>query len=51
MRSIVDGRDVPAHISNDMPSWGITFHVTLDTEAEVEQRICDLVAYVRSIQK
>ena len=50
VRSIVDGRDVPDHISNDMPSWGITFHVTVDTEAEVEQRICDLVAYVRSIE-
>ena len=51
VRGVVDGRDVPEHISNDMPAWGINFHMTADNEDEVVQRICDLVAYVRSIQK
>ena len=50
----IDGRkNVRGHGSREMPIWGYSFQDptrTEDQEAEVRERILDLVAYVKSLQ-
>ena len=50
----IDGREeVVAHGQREMPVWGLSFQVAgrdSDQEREVETRIRELVAYLRSIQ-
>lgn len=52
---VIDGRDsVRGHGSREMPIWGLTFQDPgrgSDQEIEVRERILDLVAFLRSIQK
>ncbi len=51
---IIDGREpVRGHGPSDMPIWGEVFQKTAANESEeaVEQRILDLVHYLKSIQK
>lgn len=51
---IIDGREpVRGHGSSDMPIWGEVFQNTSDdnSEEKVEQRILDLVHFLKSIQK
>ena len=44
--------EMPAHGSKDMPVWGTVFAaMARGNEAEVQMRISNLVAYVKSIQK
>jgi len=51
----IDGRaEVPSHGPSAMPVWGLSFQDAgkdRDQEREVQERIRDLVAYLRSIQK
>ena len=49
----IDGREeVRVHGARDMPIWGEAFlRAGPDPEAKVEQRIENLIAYLRSIQK
>jgi len=53
LRRIIDGRDVSAHGTREMPVWGMVFKRTETDggEAEVAARIEALVQYIRSIQK
>jgi len=50
----IDGRkDVRGHGSREMPIWGFSFQDptrTEDQEAEVRERILDLVEYLKSLQ-
>jgi len=50
----IDGRnEVAAHGSREMPIWGFSFQDPSrdeDQEAEVKERVHDLVAYLESIQ-
>lgn len=50
---IIEGRDVGAHGSVEMPVWGNVFRVTPpdSTEASVRYRIHALVLYLESIQE
>ncbi|MFL6231527.1 MAG: c-type cytochrome [Thermoanaerobaculia bacterium] len=52
---IIDGRlEVHGHGPGSMPVWGLTFRENgrdSDQEAEVRERIKDLVAYLESVQK
>ncbi len=54
IRRSIDGRMVvPGHARSDMPVWGLTFEVQgsgVGRPDEVEGRLDDLVAYLRSIQ-
>lgn len=54
VREAIDGRfEVRSHGTREMPVWGLTFQDRSrgnDQENEVEGRIDDLVAYLRSIQ-
>ena len=52
VRQKIDGRDpVGSHGPGDMPVWGLTFSVRGETATDVEKRIDDLVALIRSIQR
>lgn len=48
VRRIIDGRDVVAHGTPDMPVWGSVFR---GGEQAVRARIDALVAYIETIQK
>lgn len=50
--SVIRGEaDLPAHGSKDMPVWGPLFwRMSQGHEAEVQQRIANLNAYVESLQ-
>jgi mono/diheme cytochrome c family protein len=48
VRRVIDGRDVAAHGTPDMPVWGSVFR---GGEQAVRARIDALVAYVESIQR
>ncbi|HKB94715.1 MAG TPA: cytochrome c [Gaiellaceae bacterium] len=55
VRRAIDGRtEIRAHGRRDMPVWGDIFvwpeHESAERRAEVEQRIGELVAYVRTLQ-
>jgi mono/diheme cytochrome c family protein len=52
LRRIIDGREVIAHGTPDMPVWGAVFKVPGRgvTEADVRARIDAIVAYIESIQ-
>jgi mono/diheme cytochrome c family protein len=52
LQRIVDGRDVMAHGSSDMPVWGNAFRASREglTEQAVRSRIEAIVQYVESIQ-
>jgi mono/diheme cytochrome c family protein len=52
LRRIVDGREVVAHGSPDMPVWGSAFKSTREglDESAVRARIEAIVAYIESIQ-
>jgi mono/diheme cytochrome c family protein len=49
----VDGRlELPGHGTREMPIWGFVFRKShLDTEAQVRDRILDLVYYIESVQE
>ena len=49
----VDGRlELPSHGTREMPIWGFVFRQSyLDTEAQVRDRILDLVYYIESVQE
>jgi mono/diheme cytochrome c family protein len=53
----IDGREaevVPSHGPRDMPVWGLSFQdpaKDTDQEAEAQQRIADLVAFLQTLQK
>jgi mono/diheme cytochrome c family protein len=51
----IDGRtEIRGHGSSEMPVWGLTFQVResdRNQEQEVRDRILDLLAFLRSIQK
>ena len=49
----VDGRlELPGHGTREMPIWGFVFRQSyLDTEAQVRDRILDLVYYIESVQE
>ena len=53
----VDGRGIevsPTHGPRDMPVWGMSFQdpaKDTDQEAEAQQKIADIVAFVESVQK
>lgn len=52
VRRIIDGRDVDAHGSPEMPVWGTTFRTKDgDGDAAARARIDALVAYLETIQK
>jgi len=55
VRRAIDGREaVLGHGRRDMPIWGLSFRDPgrdSDQEAEVQAKIRDLVAYLRSIQE
>ncbi len=51
--SMIDGRrGVQGHGNRDMPIWGDAFKITAETqdEAVVEEKITQLVSYLKSIQ-
>ena len=52
--AVIDGREqVRAHGKRDMPVWGLSFQDRSrdsDQEEDVQQKIRDLVAYLKSIQ-
>lgn len=50
---VIEGRDVGAHGSVEMPVWGRVFRVTPSesTDAEVRARIEAIVRYLESIQE
>ena len=53
IHEVIDGRTLPGHGSRDMPIWGLAFRDPArddDQEAEVQERIDNLVAYLESIQ-
>lgn len=54
VRRAIDGRlEVPGHASREMPVWGLTFQergTVASRPDEVEGRLDDLIAYLRSIQ-
>jgi len=52
LRRVIDGRDVSAHGSTDMPVWGYAFRTTKEglDEAGVKARIDAIVAYIETIQ-
>jgi mono/diheme cytochrome c family protein len=51
----IDGRSVvPSHGPRDMPVWGLSFQETGKNgsqEREVQERIADLVEFIKTIQK
>jgi mono/diheme cytochrome c family protein len=53
VRRIIDGRDIPAHGSFDMPVWGDAFKRTREglSEAAAAARIDSIVRYLDSIQE
>ncbi len=57
VRAAIDGREsvvVPEHGPRDMPVWGLSFQdPAKDTnqEAEAQQKIADLIAFLESVQK
>jgi mono/diheme cytochrome c family protein len=51
-RRVIDGRDVGAHGSVEMPVWGAVFKRTSpDGERAVRDRIDAIVAYLESLQE
>jgi hypothetical protein len=51
-RRVIDGRDVGAHGSVEMPVWGDVFKRTIpDGERAARERIDAIVAYLESIQE
>ena len=51
-QAVVDGRDLPAaHGTADMPIWGQVLSDAGETAAGVNQRVRDVVAYLRSLQR
>jgi len=52
LRRVIDGRDVAAHGTSDMPVWGYVFRFTKEgaDEAVVKARIDAIVAYIVAIQ-
>lgn len=52
--TVIDGRrEVRGHGTSGMPVWGLTFQTSgwdSDQEAEVRERILDLMSYLESIQ-
>lgn len=54
VREVIDGRKFGVHGRRDMPIWGTVFqkeHPGVDSEAHVRQRIKELIAYLRTIQR
>jgi hypothetical protein len=53
LHRIIDGRDVTAHGSYEMPVWGRAFRATEGGlgEDEVLVRIAEIVRYLESIQE
>lgn len=53
VRRIVDGREVEAHGTRDMPVWGDVFKTTRDnmTPGDAAARILAIVRYLESIQQ
>ncbi|MEM9554322.1 MAG: cytochrome c [Acidobacteriota bacterium] len=50
VRVVIDGREpVPGHGGGDMPAWGYAFREIYE-DATVEQKIDQLVAYLRTLQ-
>jgi mono/diheme cytochrome c family protein len=45
------GRPLPAHGTSDMPVWGSTFRGLESSDARVNVRLANLVAYVESLQR
>jgi hypothetical protein len=52
LRRVIDGRDVVAHGSSEMPVWGGAFRLSKEglTEELVRERIEAIVLYLESIQ-
>lgn len=54
VRRSIDGRDeIRSHGRSEMPVWGLAFRESgrsTEEEAEIQQRILDLVEYLRTIQ-
>jgi mono/diheme cytochrome c family protein len=52
LRRIIDGRDITAHGTPDMPVWGAVFKAPGhgSSEADVRARIDAIVRYIESIQ-
>lgn len=52
LHRVIDGRDVMAHGSSEMPVWGNAFKISHDglTEDSVTARIDAIVRYLESIQ-
>ncbi len=51
VRRKIDGRDpAPSHGPSEMPVWGPTFELRGEDSPEVERRIDDLVALLRTLQ-
>ena len=53
LQRVIDGRDITAHGTRDMPVWGDAFRVMPGglSEAEIRQRIEAIVRFLRGIQE